>query len=166
LIVQPQKDFSMPIAKRCFTDSTASCAHTLQTHIEDPHCVRVVLFASPTAPTPDFSRSDGPETNLPLLAAISTYEIPGVGPINVVFDGLTMTAERRPRYLEVKNLLDVAQRSSKVHFSTERIPFTSGLDPEIAAQRMLFNGRTVRLTETTRPQYFSQLCWIAEERYP
>lgn len=151
-----------------FKNATATMinAETLIALINDQKCEQVVLFGSPRSPTPDFARSDAPDTNLPLVAALAKYSIPGVSEVYVVFDGVFLTAARRPRYLEVRDLLDAAEQTSKVFFATQPVPFTSSKDPEKAAQIMIDTKPTVQLTTSTRPQYFALLCSIPEAQYP
>jgi len=155
------------LAMRFENPNTTINVSTLITLINDQKCELVVLFGSERSPTSDFSRrSDGPDVNLPLVAALVKYSIPGVSEIYVVFDGLFLTAARRPRYLEVRELLDVAEQSAKVFFATHPVPFTSGRSPEMAAKVMLDMAPFVQLTPATLAQYFSLLCLIPESQYP
>lgn len=131
--------------------------------IRDIKTTKVTLFASPEVPTQDMSDSDGPETNLPLLAAMAEYKLPGVSePLYVVFDGLFLTAARIPRYLEVRDLLDVAIASGKVFFDKVRAPFTSSLTPDAAAECLGNLGPVSALTGETRASYFRLLSNVSE----
>lgn len=77
-------------------ENTGKNTQALLAAIADPSIALVTLFASPTKPDADFAHSDGPDSNLPLLAAL-TESVDG----NLcVYDGLFLTAARRPRYLE------------------------------------------------------------------
>lgn len=160
-----QGDLRM-LATRFKNSTTTENVSTLIALINDPNCEQVILFGSPRSPTPEYSRSDEPETNLPLVAAVAKYSIPKVSEIYVVFDGLFLTAARCPRYYEVRELLDVAEKSSKVFFSAQPVPFTSSKNPETAAQIMIDMNPIVQLSPSTRAQYFALLCLISEDKYP
>jgi hypothetical protein len=134
--------------------------------IKDTKTERVILFASVEHPSNNFSRSDGSESNLPLVVALAEFNIPGVAPIYVVFDGPFLTAARRPRYLEVRELLDTAIESGKAFFSQQRVPFTSTLSAEGAAQELLKVGPIVQLTSVNRAVYFQLLSPLTEASYP
>jgi len=135
--------------------------------LADRNTARVVLFATPAEPSGAFDHhSDGPTTNLPLVAALAQFQVPGVTSLNIVFDGLFLTAQRLPRYSEVRALLDAAVASGKVYFATERAPFTSVLPAEAAAHTLLeIAGEPVLLTEDTRPTYFALLANMTEAAY-
>lgn len=150
--------------------SVTSTNRSLEVFLEllaERNTVRVVLFATPSEPSGAFDhRSDGPTTNLPLVAALAQFEVPGVTSLNVVFDGLFLTAQRPPRYSEVRAMLDAAVASGKVYFAGERAPFTSALPPEVAAHTLLeVGGAPVLLTDETRPAYFSLLANMSEAAY-
>ena len=109
------------------------------------------------------SVKDGPETNLPLLHAL-VQSIPQEDiPEYEIFDGMFLTAARRPRYLEVKKLLDEAIESRvPVEYGLRPIPFTSSMEPDEAVILML--DQPVRLLdERTRPEFFSLLSGLPEE---
>lgn len=133
--------------------------------LNDVKTERVIFFASETLPTGNFSQSDGPETNLPLVAALLEIRIPGVTPLNIVFDGLFLTAARQPRYFEVRSLLDAAINSGKAFFSQQRVPFTSSLGPEEASDVFLKSGPVVPLSTSSRSAYFSLLSSLSEESF-
>ncbi len=153
------------LATRYENNVTDTNAATLKGLIDDPSCLEVVLYSSHRVKTKEFNDFDGPETNLPLVSALAKYSIPGINDIYVVFDGIFLTAARRPRYLEVKELLDVAVHSEKVSFFEDNIQFTSALDPVSAANTMLNFKPTRLLSSATRAQYFSLLSHISEEQY-
>ena len=154
------------LATRYRNGNTSANEVTLVGLINDPACSKVILFGSPSAPTPDFSETDGLENNLPLMAALAKYSIPGIDDLYVVFDGMFLTAARQPRYLEVRQVLDVAENSGKVFFATKSVPFTSALSPSKAAKLLLSHVPTVPLAPSSRAQYFSLLCGIPEAQYP
>lgn len=133
----------------------------------DPGTLRVTLFASPATEGGHYDhQTDGPTTNLPLVAALAEIRVPGAKPVHVVFDGLFLTAQRKHRYAEVKVLLDNAVKSGKAFVATERAPFTSSLSPDDAAQALLNVAATaVPLTEVTRPSYFALLVNLSEAEY-
>jgi hypothetical protein len=133
--------------------------------INSPCAKKVTLFASPTGKTAEMSRSDGPETNLPLVSAIVEYDIPKVDTVAVVFDGLFLTAARYPRYGEIRHLLDVAEQSNNVSFSEVRAPFTSSLSPEDAVTTLQSLTPVKPLTPDTRAEYFSLLSNLSETKY-
>lgn len=154
------------LVTRYKTSSTSANLTALLTLIRDENCKEIRLFASPDTATGEFSDSDGPITNLPLVAALVKYVIPEIEDVYVLFDGLFLTAARRPRFGEVQQLLDVAQASGKTLFSTVRAPFTSSMNPGQAAQVLLALAPAVALTAASRPQYFGLLCSIPESQYP
>lgn len=151
-------------------DDRGSTTDNLQNLLDvlcNPDTVRVVLFATADAPGGCYGhQTDGPETNLPLVAALAEIRVPGVPLLNVVFDGLFLTAQRKPRYSEVRALLDVAQDSGKAYFSEERAPFTSAFPASDAASALVSAGRSVvRLTRETRKSYFAMLGTVSESAY-
>jgi len=132
--------------------------------IIDSNCTkRVILFASPTKETQEMSHSDGPDPRLPLLSALAEYEIPHIATIYIVFDGLFLTAALRPRYPDIKKLLDIAQESGKVFFAKERAPFTSALTPANAVEELLKIKNIAKLNKESRASFFSLLSAIPEE---
>lgn len=148
------------------SSSTSTNLAALLTLIRDKNCEEVRLFASPASITPDHTNVDGPENNLPLIAALAMYRIPGIADVYVLFDGCFLTAARRPRFGEVQALLDAAQTSGKAVFSTVTAPFTSSMDAAVAVNILLALNPTIALTATSRAQYFSHLCSIPESQYP
>lgn len=153
------------VAIRHPSESTLENLLALVGLINNPCSKKVVLFASPDSKAPEMSPSDGPENNLPLLAAFVEYEIPKIDSVVVIFDGLFLTAARYPRYDEVRELLDLAQKSDKVFFSETRAPFTSSLSAEDAAKTLQSLLPIKRLTPETRADYFSLLHTWTEARY-
>lgn len=144
---------------------TGSNLRALVKVINDPACTEVRLFASPTEVTAAYlSIKDGPETNLPLVAACCRYSVADIADVYVLFDGLFLTAARRPRGLEVRELLDEAQASGKAKFGTARADFTATLDAE-AAVRLLLKVPTAELTPASRAQYFGLLSSVPEASY-
>lgn len=142
-------------------ENTGKNTQALLAAIADPNVARVTLFASPTKPDADFTHSDGPESNLPLLAAL-TETVDG----NLcVYDGLFLTAARRPRYLEVREVLDAAELSAKVFFAGTRAPFTSGMSPAAAVEKLRAVAAPMRLTSTTRGDFFRLLSNLTEAQH-
>lgn len=127
---------------------------------------RMIFFASPLQSAGNYNQScDGAEINLPVIAALAEVNIPCVAPFYIVFDGHFLTAATRPRYLDVRELLDAATSSGKSFFSQERAPFTSSLSAEEAAREMLKLGPLVQLTTATRAAYFELLSSIPESSF-
>ncbi len=136
------------------------------TILNDIKIDRVIFFASPVQPNGNYSQScDGDEVNLPMVAALAEVNLPCIAPVYIVFDGRFLTAVRRPRYLDVRELLDAAISSEKSFFSQERAPFTSSLSAEEAAREMLKLGPLVQLTTATRAAYFELLSSIPESSF-
>lgn len=131
--------------------------------IRDPRVARITLYATPSSPTEDYSDLDGAEANLPEVAALATGTFIGDAPIDVVFDGAFLTAARYPRYAEVRTLLDEAEKSGKVYFSTERVPFTANKSDCEAAAIMRTKAKLTLLTNQTRASYFSLLSNVTEK---
>jgi len=142
-------------------ENTGKNAQVLLTAIADPNVARVTLFASPTRPDADFAHSDGPDSNLPLLVAL-TETVDGNW---CVYDGVFLTAARRPRYLEVREVLDAAEQSAKVYFSGRRAPFTSSLSPMEAVEKLRAIAVPTRLTSTTRADFFRLLSNLTEAQH-
>jgi len=128
--------------------------------LKDKNTQKVIFFASPT------TNQEESDVNLPLMSALVEYKIPGAGMTKVIYDGEFLTAARRPRYLEIKNVLDNAESSEKIYFSLKRAPFTSDMAPKEAATALESLGSQEQLTTATRAQYFSMLSNITEEDYP
>ncbi|MGU7843795.1 hypothetical protein ACV22V_30560 [Burkholderia sp. AW33-5] len=142
-------------------ENTGKNTQALLGAIADPNIALVTLFASPTKPDANFAHSDGPDSNLPLLVAL-TETVDG----NLcVYDGLFLTAARRPRYLEVREVLDAAEQSAKVHFAGTRAPFTSALPPVQAAEKLCAIAAPTRLTSATRADFFRLLSNLTEAQH-
>lgn len=153
------------LVTRFQNSATVINLNALLTLIQDKNCEEVRLFASPASATGDFFNTDGPETNLPLVVALAKYSIPGITDVYVLFDGLFMTAARRPRLAEVQQLLDVAQVSGKTFFSTVTAQFTSSINADAAVKSLLLLNPVLALTQASRSTYFAQLSSISEAEY-
>lgn len=149
----------------CKSSNTGDRLNSIIAAIRDPRVTQVTLYATPTSRTADYSDMDGLEANLPEVAALATGSFIGDAPIDVVFDGAFLSATRYPRYAEVRTLLDEAEKSGKVYFSAERVPFTARKSEADAAAIMHMKGRLTLLTNQTRAKYFSLLSNITEEEY-
>ncbi len=147
------------------TKATSTNLDTIVGILNDPNCRGVRLFATKTPSDDTFTESDGNASNGPLVSAIATYTIPGIGDVNVLFDGLFLTAARRPRFEEVQALMDAAQASGRATFATIPVPFTSSRDAE-AAVTLLLDVPAASFSQTTRAHYFSLLSSIPEATYP
>lgn len=153
------------LVTRFNNSDTKTNLQVLLTLIQDSSCTEVRIFASPSSVTPEFGNSDGPESNLPLIAALVQYNIPGITDVYVIFDGLFLTAARRPRLGEVQDLLDAAQTSGKTLISTVAAPFTSSMDAAAAVNLLLSLKPMSELTAATRPEFFALLALAPEEQY-
>lgn len=122
--------------------------------IQSDSVVKVVLCASTLASDRHESynpASDGPETNLPLLAAVAVFNhLPVIGDLFIVFDGLFLIAARQARQSEVDWMLGEAVKSEKVYFSSNRKPFTSKY-PAKQAVREILAGEMQKLAVESRP---------------
>lgn len=143
-------------------NTTENCCNLVE-YIQMQNCIQIVLFATSKNPDNGFSRNDGPETNLPLMGAIAIVELEGFNAY-VIFDGLFLTAQRYPRYKEVKEVLDAAVASGKAYFITQSVPFTSSWGPVGAVDQLIHLPRQ-ELTTETRKSFFGLLCNISEESY-
>lgn len=129
--------------------------------INDANIKQVILFATPIEPTLDYSDSDGLVANLPEVAALAIGTFAGAE-LTAVFDGAFLSAARYQRYSEVKTLLDVAVASGKAYFATTRAPFTSKKSAVDAATALQSLSPYVKLTATSRSQYFDLLSNVTE----
>lgn len=145
------------IAIRAEISATSTNRNNLIDYIKLQNCENIYLFATPhTAKEyPQFFELYGPESNLPLLGAIAQVEVQGINTY-VIFDGLFLTAQRRPRYLEVEQVLNESILSSKVSFITSSAPFTRHLNT-IEAVEELIALPVKQLTNTSRSEFFSFL---------
>ncbi|MET2522102.1 hypothetical protein [Ralstonia pseudosolanacearum] len=148
-------------ATRWSNGNTSQNAQALIEAINDTRNVRVTLFATSSVPNAMFTESDGPETNLPLLAALAQSTDGNLK----VFDGLFLTAARQPRYLEVRAVLDAAVRRGSVYFSEASAPFTSALAPEEAAKRLNGIAPVRQLTSASRANFFRLLSGVTEAEF-
>ncbi|MDN8155658.1 HicB family protein, partial [Acinetobacter baumannii] len=96
--------------------------------------------------------------------AIAKVQLPGLNEIYIIFDGLFLTAQRKPRYNEVKDVLDTALETDKTSFIQLSVPFTSQLDP-VEAVKILSEFPRQKLTKETRPTFFNLLSNLTEEQY-
>lgn len=154
------------LAIRHENSSTSDNLNNICNIIKDQKCERVTLFASPKFATGDTRNSDGPETNFPLVVVLAEYSIPGITKISVVFDGIFLTAARKPRFFEIQDLLDVCELSDKVFYSKTRAPFTSSLTAEDAVNILAEVTPVAPLTKLSRADYFSLLSGFTESTYP
>ncbi|MEO3988136.1 hypothetical protein [Plesiomonas shigelloides] len=154
------------LAIRHENSSTSQNVNIICNIIKDHKCERVTLFASPKFATDDTKNSDGPETNFPLVVALAEYSIPGITKISVVFDGIFLTAARKPRFFEIQELLDTCELSEKVFYSKTRAPFTSSLTAEEAVNILAEITPVAPLTKLSRADYFSLLSSFRESTYP
>lgn len=145
------------IAIRAEIAATSTNRNNLIDYIKLQNCEKIYLFSTPhTAKEyPLFSEFYGPESNLPLLGAIAQVKVQGINTY-VIFDGLFLTAQRRPRYLEVEQVLNESILSSKVSFITSSAPFTRHLNT-IGAVEELIPLPVKQLTDISRPEFFSLL---------
>lgn len=120
--------------------------------IKSTETIRTIIYASLKSPE-TLTRTDGPETNLPLVAALAEKANGDF----TVYDGLFLTAQRLPRLAEVEYLLDEAQEIGNVFFSEGRAPFTSSITPDKAAFTLLGLGSLIKLTPSTRHRYLGLL---------
>lgn len=156
------KDDKPITAARFETKNTTQNLEAILGLMRNPDLNRVILFATHAEPSHGFSREDGPDTNLPLVAALAEIKPEGIPPLYVVFDGLFLTAVRLPRYGEVRQLLDMAEASGKAFYCPQRVPFTSGCLAEEAARVMLECADPLPLDASGRPRYFALLSNVPE----
>ena len=114
--------------------STSANLNTILDVIRAQTTGSVTLFATATRYSPSANEViPGDANNLPYVAALAEINVKPLPTQRVVFDGCFLTAARRPRFLEVVELLDEAVRSGKVHFVDAPVPFTQQLSPALAA---------------------------------
>jgi hypothetical protein len=134
--------------------NTGRNADLIVNTINDPSVNKITLFA-----TERFSD----DSNSPLMVALVEQSLPSIDEIvYVVFDTNVSTAQRLPRYLEVKRILEAAQSSDKVYFSHERAPYTANVSPEEAIKSLFVLNKQELLSEDSRPQFFSLLSNLTE----
>lgn len=143
-------------------NTTQNCCNLID-YLKMPECIQVILFATSDKPNNGYSRNDGPETNLPLMGALALVELHNFK-VYVIFDGLFLTAQRYPRYKEVKAVLDTAIASNKTYFINEAVPFTSSWNPMNAVSQLIPYPKE-QLTSETRSKYYSLLSHYSEKEY-
>ncbi|MFO1878966.1 hypothetical protein QOT71_12045 [Pseudomonas aeruginosa] len=148
------------VALRYSNSSTSDNVRALCDIIRDPKCERVTLFGT----VKEVSAPGEQPPNLPLMAATAVYSIPSVDQVQVVFDGQFLTAVRYPRYLDVRDVLDVAVAAGNVYFSGERAPLTEAMSPEDAAEALGNLGDLKLLDAGSRGSYFSLLSGMTEQQ--
>lgn len=150
-------------AVRTLAGNSTQARDNILAVIRDPNTEGVVLFA--TVATSDDCHSCS-STNLPCVVALALIRTPGLPTLRVVCDNDMVTAQRIPRYGEVRTLLDQAEQSDKVFFSPEQVPLTMDLNPSDAANCLsAFASKAVPLTPATRSQYFSLLSSVSEAEF-
>lgn len=148
------------VAIRWEGQSTGASLNAILALIAAPNTKRVLLFVSEKSGQ---GQHDGSDANLPLMAAVVEHVLPGIDmTVDVVFDGLFLTAARPPRAAEVGALLDAGIQSAKAFFVRSRVPFTSESTPEQAAETLKSFGSPIALTVASRPDYYSLLCSVPE----
>lgn len=149
--------------ERFSEDNTTRNCQFLQQKIAAPDTRKIVLYASSGEEIGAYSRSDGPATNLPLMAAlVETVDTNNVSTF-VVCDGPFLTAQRKPRFTEINDVLDAAVQSGKVSVAMQRVPFTSSLSPKQAVEALWQIYDLHLLTDKTRPVFFSLLSELTEK---
>jgi hypothetical protein len=152
-------------AHRYKNQSTTKNLEAILSLLRSPLSERLVLYATPFVQVGDMCNSEGGADNLPWLAARADVLIPAIGVEHVVFDGSFLTCECRPRYLEIRTLLDACEKSGKTDWSAAPAPFTSRLNPQAAAHTLLATGPTTRLTADTRAGFFAMLSRLPEAQF-
>lgn len=145
-------------------DNPAQNCMNLIEYLKHPFCSEVTFFATSRTSTNEFSREDGPETNLPLMGAIATVNLPGLREFYVLFDGQFLTAQRKSCYYEVKEVLDIAIQSDKASYIQLPVPFTSQLEPSDAV-KLLSQFPRLKLNEAYRHLFFQLLSDLSESDY-
>lgn len=123
----------------------ALCADIKNTKTQE-----IILFAAQQQTDDDFFEA----SEAPLLAALVRQDNG-----YILYDGLFLSVARRPRILEVVDVLDLAQASGNVVYCPIIVNFTSKLTPLKAIAYLLTqtNSGKVPLTEETRGRFFSLL---------
>lgn len=145
------------------SNTTDNCCNLIE-YLKQSFCEEVILFATHRNPSNGYTNDDGPDSNLPLLGAIVKLKLPALRETYVLFDGLFLTAQRKPRYNEVKSVLDEALITNKTSFIQLAVPFTSQLDPTEAV-KLLSNFPRQKLTTESRPSFFDLLSNLSEAEY-
>ncbi|MDR5791694.1 hypothetical protein P9281_34675 [Caballeronia sp. LP003] len=140
------------------TQNTTENARSLIRAIDDPNVRRVILFATQHTADVSFHQEGGSEANLPLLAAV----VESVEGNSDLYDGPFLTAVRRPRYLEIRDVLDAGTGKRRVFFAPKPVPFTSHALPESAVRTLLSHGPFAELTDESRSTFFGLLSSLSE----
>lgn len=152
------------IALRYKCGNTGENSLNLFNYLQLAECSDVILFSTFKEIDETYSQDDGPETNLPLLGAVAKINLLGVGDIFILFDGLFLTAQRKPRYNEVKMILDEAEKSQKTSFIQLAVPFTSRLQADEAV-KLLWKFPKQVLNADSRSTFFRLLSSVSERQY-
>jgi hypothetical protein len=150
------------LCTRVVASNTGENARYLVDYIKHSDTNKVTLYASPTSGSEGATNEDGPDTNFPLVAALVEFNLPHGEQIQIVMDGLFLTAQRHPRYSEVKSVLDEAEHSSTVFFAKNRAPFTASLAPGDAASKLASVSDVQPFDSSTRAEYFRLLSSLSE----
>lgn len=142
-------------------NTTDNCFNLLE-YLNNTYCSEVILFATHRTASHGYSHDDGPEANLPLMGAIVKLNLPALRDTYIIFDGLFLTAQRKPRYNEIKEVLDAAVLTNKTSFIRHAVPFTSQLD-SLEAVKLLGELPQNKLTEDSRSEFFKLLSNISEQ---
>lgn len=118
--------------------------------IKNAKTQEIILFAAQQQTDDEFFEA----SEAPLLAALVRQDNG-----YILYDGLFLSVARKPRILEVVNVLDLAQTSGNVVYCPIIVNFTSKLTPLKAIAYLLTqaNSGKVPLTEETRGRFFSLL---------
>lgn len=137
---------------RASSGSTTQASADAIKLLRDPG-FRVAVFSTSLSENDgSATRQDGPETNWPYFSAAIR-----VNDDVYIFDSVLLNAARIPRDREVRNILDVAQDTNKVYFTSKDVAgFTAGLAPEDAALKFC-ERELVLLTPSTRSQFWLQV---------
>lgn len=144
---------------RCEVVNTSKYVDNICSVIEDPKCTKVILIATVKE---DEAREQA--MDLPQLVAVGVYDIPVVDKLYLIFDGTNLSVARYPRYLEVRDILDVAQKTDKVFYCEARAPLTSDLDDKATLYTLLAAPHRP-LNVESRPAYFELLSNFTEEEF-
>jgi len=131
--------------------STANNASALIAGFTEGQFRKVIFYGTAES---GGSAKDGHVSNWPLMAVYAEHTNGDV----TVYDGLFLTAARDNRYSEVAGVLDAAlmPSSCKVYFGSKPLDFTSGMQPDAAAELMLHQPQ-LPLDSNSRAQYFKLL---------
>ncbi|QPB24783.1 hypothetical protein [Rhizobium sp. 007] len=102
--------------------------------LQAPGTKKLTFFASATSS--DDERLPEGTTNLPVLSALAECVVPGLGNLEIVYDGNFLNAQRTQRASEIGVLLDAAVNGNQIFYGSDRAPFTSKLSAEEAAETL------------------------------